>query len=242
MSDNDNKDNTNNAGNADQAPEKETPLFTIGDRNFNKDDAVNKITNADSFIEQLKAEGKLKDDELIQLRAQIDQSTKLDDALARINSKGTGETPSQEASTNAIDLEAFKKEILGSFNESLTAKEKLGLTQKNQESSISAAQAVYGDQYESKLREKAKQLGMSDADIITEAGANPEKFKALFGLNRQTNTTPTPRFNTKGSPSEGGPQFKLGGFSAKEQVQNMKDTLASFAKARGIDPELMNKF
>lgn len=239
MTDQVNKDNT---GIADQALEKEAPLFTIGDRNFNKDDAVNKITNADSFIEQLKAEGKTKDDELIQLRAQLDQATKLDDALARINSKGTGETPSQEAPTSAIDLEAFKKEILGSFNETLTAKERLGLTQKNQESSISAAQSVYGDQYESKLREKAKQLGMSDEDIITEAGANPEKFKALFGLNKQTYSTPSPSFSTKGSSPENKPAFKLGGFSAKEQVDNMRETLASYAKANGVDPELMNKF
>ena len=224
---------------ADQAQ----PLFTIGDRNFNKDDAVNKITNADSFIEQLKAEGKTKDDELAQLRAQIDQSTKLDDALARMNSQGTGETPNQEAPTSAIDIEALKKELLGSMSESLSKKEQDNLSQKNQETSISAAQAVYGDSYESKLREKAKQLGMSDADIITEASANPIKFKSLFGLDKQNQTTPSPSFgNNAPRNNNEAPVLKLGGFSTTDKVNNLKETFASFAKAHGVDPESLYKF
>lgn len=224
---------------ADQAQ----PLFTIGDRNFNKDDAVNKITNADSFIEQLKAEGKTKDDELAQLRAQIDQSTKLDDALARMTSQGTGETPNQEAPTSAIDIEALKKELLGSMSETLSQKEKDTLSQKNQETSISAAQAVYGDSYESKLREKAKQLGMSDEDIITEASANPIKFKSLFGLDKQNQTSPSPSFGSNAPRNNNeAPVLKLGGFSTTDKVNNLKETFASFAKAHGVDPESLYKF
>lgn len=228
--------------NADKATVVE-PLFTIGDRNFSKDDAVNKITNADSFIEQLKAEGKTKDDELVQLRAQIDQSTKLDDALARMNSQGTGEPPRQDASTNAIDIEALKKELLGTMSESLSQKEKDGVSQKNQEDSISAAQAVYGDAYESKLREKAKQLGMSDKDIISEASANPTKFKALFGLNKTNQSNPSPSFGNNASRTETeATVLKLGGFSTTEKVNNLKETFASYAKKYGVDPESMFKF
>jgi hypothetical protein len=223
--------------------DKAKPLFTIGERNFSKDDAVNKITNADSFIKQLKAEGKLKDDELAQLRAQIDQSTKLDDALARMNSQGTSETPNQEAPTSAIDIEALKKELLGSMSESLSQKDKAALSQKNQEDSISAAQSVYGDSYESKLRERAKQLGMSDEDIISEASANPKKFKSLFGLDKQHTTTPSPSFGgTVPRGNTGERVLKLGGFSSQDQVRNMRETLASFANASGVDPESVYKF
>ena len=224
---------------ADQAQ----PLFTIGERNFSKDDAVNKITNADSFIEQLKAESKTKDDELAQLRAQIDQSTKLDDALARINSQGTSEAISQETPTSAIDIEALKKELLGSMSESLSQKDKAALSQKNQEDSISAAQAVYGDSYESKLRERATQLGMSDADIISEASANPIKFKSLFGLDKQSQTSPSPSFGASVPRNNNeAPVLKLGGFSTTDKVNNLKETFASFAKARGVDPETLFKF
>ena len=224
---------------ADQAQ----PLFTIGERNFSKDDAVTKITNADSFIEQLKAEGKTKDDELAQLRAQIDQSTKLDDALARMNSQGTGETLNQEAPTSAIDIEALKKELLGSMSESLSQKDRDTQAQKNQEDSISAAQAVYGSSYESKLRERAKQLGMSDADIISEASSNPIKFKSLFGLDKQNLSAPSLSFGGSVPRTNNDvPVLKLGGFSAKEQVSNLKETFTSFAKARGVDPESMFKF
>jgi hypothetical protein len=224
---------------ADQAQ----PLFTIGERNFSKDDAVNKITSADSFIEQLKAEGKTKDAELAQLRAQIDQSTKLDDALARMNSQGTSETPNREAPTSAIDIEALKKELLGTMSATLSKKEQDTLSQKNQEDSISAAQAVYGDSYESKLRERAKQLGMSDADIISEASANPIKFKSLFGLDKQNSTSPSlnfggsvPRNNNEATV------LKLGGFSTTERVNNMKETFDSYAKKHGVDPESLYKF
>ena len=228
---------------ADQAPVQEAPLFTIGERNFSKDDAVNKITNADSFIEQLKAEGKTKDTELAQLRAQIDQSTKLDDALARMNSQGQSEAPSQEAPTSAIDIEALKKELLGSMSDSLSQKEKATLSQKNQEDSISAAQLVYGDSYESKLREKAKQLGMSDADIISEASANPTKFKALFGLNKTNQSNPSPSFgNNAPRNNNEAPVLNFGGFSTSDRVKSVKQTFDSYAKKYGVDPESMYKF
>ncbi len=224
---------------ADQAQ----PLFTIGERNFSKDDAVNKITSADSFIEQLKAEGKTKDAELAQLRAQIDQSTKLDDALARMNSQGTSETPNQEAPTSAIDIEALKKELLGTMSETLSKKEQDTLSQKNQEDSISAAQAVYGDSYESKLRERAKQLGMSDADIISEASANPKKFKSLFGLDKQNTTSPSLSFGSNAPRNNNElPVLNLGGFSTSDKVSNLKKTFDSYAKKYGVDPESLYKF
>ena len=241
MSDQDTKDTQDTA---DQATEQAVPLFTIGDRQFNKEDAVTKITNADSFIDQLKAEGKQKDEELAQLWAQVDQSTKLDDALARMNnSQGTSEASSQETPTSAIDVEALKQELLASMSTSLADSEKGKQAEKNQLDSISAAQAVFGDGYESKLREKAKELGMSDNDIILEASANPTKFKALFGLNKNNSTTPTPSFGGRPpSNTSGTPTLKLGGFNAQQRVSNLKDTFASFAKAKGIDPELLNKF
>lgn len=224
---------------ADQAP---SPLFTIGERGFSKDEAVNKITNADSFIEQLKSESKTKDEELIQLRAQIDQSTKLDDALARMKSQGTGETPNQGAPTSELDIEALKKELLGSVTDSLSKEKQETLSQKNQEDSISAAQAVYGESYESKLREKAQLLGMSDADIISEASANPTKFKALFGLNNNNTLNPSLSFGTS-APKNNEPLVqKFGGFSTTDRVNNLKETFASYAKKYGVNPELLNKF
>ena len=227
-----------------EVPADPAPLFTIGDRQFNKDDAVNKINNADSFIDQLKAEGKQKDEELIQLRAQVDQSTKLDDALARMNnSQGIGEAPSQEAPTSAIDVEALKQELLASMSTSIADSAKNELAEKNQLDSISAAQAVFGDSYESKLREKAKELGMSDNDILAEASANPTKFKALFGLSKNNSTLPSPSFGgSVPSNTNGAPSLTLGGFSNIQRVNNLKDTFGSFAKAKGIDPALYNKF
>jgi hypothetical protein len=226
-----------------ETADKAQPLFTIGERNFSKDDAVNKITSADSFIEQLKTEGKTKDAELAQLRAQIDQSTKLDDALARMNSQGTSETPNQEAPTSAIDIEALKKELLGTMSETLSKKEQDTLSQKNQEDSISAAQAVYGDSYESKLRERAKQLDMSDADIISEANANPKKFKSLFGLDKQNTTSPSPNFgNSAPRNNNESLVLNLGGFSTSEKVSNLKKTFDSYAKKYGVDPESLYKF
>jgi hypothetical protein len=160
-----------------------------------------------------------------------------------MNSQGTGETPNQEAPTSVIDIEALKKELLGSMSETLSKKEQDTLSQKNQETSISAAQAVYGDAYESKLRERAKQLGMSDADIISEASANPIKFKSLFGLDKQNSTSPSlnfggsvPRNNNEATV------LKLGGFSTTERVNNMKETFDSYAKKHGVDPESLYKF
>lgn len=227
MSDLDNKDEVT----ADQA----TPLFTVGERAFTKEDAVSKITNADSFIETLKTESKQKDEELATLRAQLDQATKLDDALARMSTQESSGTSSQEAPTSAIDVEALKKELLESVSTTLSSKENEKRAQANQEDSISAAQAVYGADYESKLRERAKQLGMSDKDIIVEASTNPVKFKSLFGLDKTTTTTPSPYgSNVAPKGNSGKVELKTGGFTSSDRLINYRDNLRAIASKNGI--------
>lgn len=188
MSDQDNE--TTNA--ADPAP-----LFTVGDRNYDKDSAVKKIENADSHIATLEAESKAKDDELAQLRAQLDQATKLEDALARLQSTEQDNSSQPTSTTNTeVDLESLSQSLESKLSEklesSLDQRDRIIRESENEKASMVAAQKVFGEDYETKLREKAKALDMNDKDILDEARKSPAKFKALFGLDRKVEPSVSP--------------------------------------------------
>lgn len=203
MSDQDVKEETQEQ--ADQATEQEAkPLFTVGDREYDVEAAQKKIVNADSFIEQLKTEGKSKDDQIAELQAKLDQAAKLEEALERMNQQSANQGESNMAQqdeavdkTNpTVDFDELKKSLLQEVETSLTARQQQELHQKNEAEAIESAQKVFGSDYEAKLREKAKSLGMSDSDILAEARSNPKKFKALFGLNKEQSSSPSP-FSTR---------------------------------------------
>lgn len=107
--------------------------------------------------------------------------------------------PSQTTETTPqLDVETLKQQLLQEVMGSLSTSQQQEVFSKNQNESIGAAQAIYGDSFEEKLRESAKDLGMSDEDIIKEAQANPKRFKKLFGLDKQPKTTYNPSNSVSG--------------------------------------------
>lgn len=247
MSDQDVKQETQE--HADQANEQEAkPLFTIGDREYDADAAQKKIVNADGFIEQLKTESKEKDAKIAELQAQLDQAAKLEDALEQLKAKEHPQEESnmaEEASVDntnptGLDLEELKQSLLQEVTSHLTAKDQKALKQKNQQESIQAAQDYYGSDYENKLREKAKSMGMSDEDIVAEAQANPKKFKALFGLNKEQKSSPSP-FSTQQSTQTKQRESSLD-FSPKlrsaDKMQQSISNMQAMAKKLGVEINL----
>ena len=159
--------------------------------------------SAQNFIKDKVDETKTMEARILELEAKLNQSTKLEDALAQLKTKEespvTEQQPNQTTETTPqLDVETLKQQLLDEVMGKLSTSQQQEVFSQNQSESIGAAQAIYGDSYEQKLRESASELGMSDEDIIKEAQSNPKRFKKLFGLDKQPKTNYTPSNSASG--------------------------------------------
>lgn len=234
---------------ANQAVQEEQvkPLFSGTDsqgkeRLFTSpEEAQQSWQSAQNFIKETVTDKKSLEARIQELEAQLNQSTKLEDALAQLKTKEESpviEEQLQQAteSTPQLDMEALEQQLTDKILGRLTASQQQEVFTKNQEESINAAQQVYGSDYESKLRESAQELGMSDEDIIKEAQANPKRFKKLFNLDRQTKTNLSPSNGITSIPKpESTPLSFNKGFSSKDKLAGHLGNLDAIAKAKGLN-------
>jgi hypothetical protein len=228
MSDKDLKDE--NIGMADQPNQEDKPLFSVDGRNYDKDAAVKKIESADGFINTLKTEGQEKDARIAQLQAQLDQATKLEEALASLKSQSSTEQTTTDKTT-PVDTSAIMQQLSEQLKQQVSStfseKEMQQKALSNETESMNAAKAVFGSSYNAKLRERASALGMTDSDIVQEAKTNPAKFKELFGLNKKAQASITPTGSSKtvipkaSSKLDFAPKFNASG-KRNASVSNMQ--------------------
>ena len=233
---------------ANQAPSQEEvkPLFSGTDsqgkeRLFtNPEEAQQSWQSAQNFIKDKVTETKTLESRIQELEAQLNQSTKLEDALKQLKNKEESpviEEQTQQAteSTPQLDVDQLTQQITESILGKLTSDQQKEVFSKNEQESISAAKAVYGDSFEEKLRQSAKELGMSDADILKEAQSNPKRFKKLFNLDRQQKTTYTPSGSVSGLPQSKNLSIDFSrGFTERQRVATSIDNYRKIAEAQGI--------
>jgi hypothetical protein len=206
----------------------------------NTEEAQQSWQSAQNFIKDTVADKKSLESRIQELEAQLNQSTKLDDALKQLNTKEespVNEEQTQQATetTPQLDVDQLTQQITESILGKLTSDQQKEVFGKNEQESISAAKAVYGDSFEEKLRQSAKDLGMSDADILKEAQSNPKRFKKLFNLDRQQKTNYTPNGSVSGFPQSKDLSIDFSrGFTAKQRVSTSIDNYRKIAEARGI--------
>ena len=192
-------------------------------------------------IVKVRSESKTLESKIQELEAQLNQSTKLDDALKHLNTKGQSpvndeQTQQATESTPQFDIEQLKKQLTEDIMSNLSASQQKEVFTNNTTESITAAQSIYGDAYEAKLRETAQELGMSDEDIIKEAQSNPKRFKKLFNLDKQQSRTFTPSNGISSLPLSDKPSISFNkGFSSKDKLTNHLGNLEALAKAKGLN-------
>lgn len=232
-----------------EAQEEQKPLFSGIDsqgkeRLFtNAEEAQQSWQSAQNFIKDTVSEKKSLEARIQELEASLNQSKKLEDALAELN-QSKEETqvnePNQQQTTETtpqVDVEQLKQQIRDEVLGSLTQAQQQEVFSKNQAESIEAAMAVYGDSYEEKLRQRAKELDMTDEDIIREAQSSPKRFKELFGLNKQTNKQYVPNGSVTGNPKLSNKPALTGGngFTTKQRLASHTADLEAIAKAKGYN-------
>lgn len=168
---------------ADQAPANEPtdPLtFTVGDRSFNTEQAVTKISAADEHIARLEAENAL-------LKEQTAKSTSIDEALAQLREQNANTQNSQPITeTNVVSTEQIGAiasqtvaEYLANKQVEDNAKAAETLAAKTYRETGEQLQAIYGDKTDEAMATKAKELGISTKEIFDMA-KNPSTAQLLL--------------------------------------------------------------
>lgn len=236
------------------------PLFTVGDRSYDAESAQKKILNADTHISTIEQDNQSLKQQLADAQAKLDQATKLDEALAKLQGNQM-QTPTPNSDSPApMDIEALKTALLKEAQDaavnSVSSYRQQEIADVNSKDSISAAQRMFGSDYETKLREKGASLGLDDTAIVSMAKSNPALFKQTFGLNGKprVQVNPDGSVNTTGMPNMEKPNIKrLGkqwGSSAKSQAlahntAELNKVIASFngdvnAAAKYLGIEIRN--
>lgn len=230
-----------------QQESSQSPLFKIGDREYDVEAAKTKIEHADKHVQTIESDNATLRQEVEQLRAQVASSSKLDQVLETLQANQVASpTSTDENTTQSVDKEALLNELLSQvapkIEETLSAKQKQEQLEKTLTETVSLAQAKYGSEYESILRSKGQELGLDDAGIQNMASTQPKVFKQLFGL-EQTKVTPSgspaPSYVTSGnqsSPSQEAQKRDLAlnrlttGFKGSDRVEALNELRKMYAQ------------
>jgi hypothetical protein len=156
-------------------------------KTWKAEDVLNKFTNADSYIEQLKAENE-------QLKSKVTKETNMQQVLDAINQQQTVQNttavaPEAPVVNNAPDLETVAANV---FRKLQTEQQ----VEANVSSMSQKAAQLFGDKATEVLQNKGAELGMSMKEIRDLAGTKPKVFEQLFLASGKQEPTTTP---TKGS-------------------------------------------
>lgn len=183
---------------ADQAKPEQSSMFKVGDREYTPEDAAKKIQNADEFIETLKSERaqdgerlKTLEAQLAELTSKLTTATKLDDVL---NSKRDTQVsqPAEQTTPPAVDADA----LLAQLREKMAQESQQDLRANNMKTAIEQAVSKYGDSWQTKLKERGKELGMDERAIQSMAETSPQAFAELFKLSGSPKGEPAPNAGT----------------------------------------------
>lgn len=137
--------------------------------------------HSDAFIKRL-------EDEMLQLRTELNTRLKLEEFVTKMNSQSTGanqttQTVGTGTSTDGTALNAISPEDIDNIVEQkLIAKEAAVKAQNNVQSVKSKLQAAYGGDFQNTLRSKTKELGLTEEFVADLAKTSPQALLTLLGI------------------------------------------------------------
>jgi len=148
--------------------------FNVGERSYDADSAATKIVAADQHIGTLETENQGYKDQIAALTAQVAQSTKIDDALAKLqqptqDSQPTEVTPSvSEDQIGAIATQQIEQYLADQRVKENQASA-LALAEKTFQETGEKLRLKYGDKTDEAMATQATKLGISKEAIFNMA-------------------------------------------------------------------------
>ncbi|MGL1886321.1 MAG: hypothetical protein OCD76_07380 [Reichenbachiella sp.] len=192
----------------DQTTDKLT--FNVGDRSFDAESAATKIAAADNHITTIESENQGYKDTIAALEAQVAQGTKIDEALAKLNTQQQSQesqTPEVTPSVSEEQIGAIATKQIEDFLANQRVEQNqasaLELAQKTFQETGEKLTAIYGDKTDEAMAAKAVELGISTTQIF-EMAKNPATANMLLASMKASNpvnqAAPSGSFNTSGIP------------------------------------------
>lgn len=173
--------------------------FKVGEREYNTESAITKISNQDDHIARLEAENAQFKQEQARMALQLEQSTKLEDALSKLNQQ---QSYSQQQPLTEPAPQVMGAEEIGAI--ATQQAEQFFATQRANEEKADAERLAketyhatgeelrkyYGNDVDSAISKKAQEMGVP-ADQLFAMAYNPASAKLLVDSMKPAPATPT---------------------------------------------------
>lgn len=148
--------------------------FNVGERSYDADSAATKIVAADQHIGTLETENQGYKDQIAALTAQVAQSTKIDDALAKLQQPTQDSQPTEvTASVSEDQIGAIATQQIEQYLADQRVKENqasaLALAEKTFQETGEKLRLKYGDKTDEAMATQASKLGISKEAIFNMA-------------------------------------------------------------------------
>lgn len=196
----------------DQGTEQPTDqlTFKVGEREFNAEQAAIKINAADEHIKRIEEENANFKAQLASTAAQLEQSTKIDEALAKLNNQQQSQESQANTGTPAVSEEQIGAIASRQIQEYIVAEQAkaqeaqaVQLAQSTFQETGEKLVSMYGDKVDEVVKEKAVELGVPEASLY-EMAKSPDTAKLLLqtlGTSKSANSAaPSGSFNTSSIP------------------------------------------
>lgn len=148
--------------------------FNVGERSYDADSAATKIVAADQHIGTLETENQGYKDQIAALTAQVAQSTKIDDALAKLQQPTQDSQPTEvTASVSEDQIGAIATQQIEQYLAAQRVKENeasaIALAEKTFQETGEKLRLKYGDKTDEAMATQATKLGISKEAIFNMA-------------------------------------------------------------------------
>jgi len=215
--------------NATQTPAQPGVVIEYNGRKFTQEDVLNKLANADQFIEQLKAE-RAEDRRLLTEATAALRTT--------VAAKELLQTPTPAPTAPAApDAPVF--DVASQVEQVITAREVKQTQDANWKAAQEAMTAAYGANADAKAKQVAAEVGMSVDALVSLAKSSPAAFKRLFPeLSTAPKTpvaaAPSGGFNQAALPVTGEGRKSSGFWEAKSSKDQVSAYLNRLKELSGV--------
>lgn len=200
-------------------------------------DALVALKHSQDYIPQVKGQLTQKEQELADLRAQLQQRESLEEVVSRLTKPSQPEPKDDHPSGSGLDESAVMRLV----QEQLVRNQQTQSAQANQQQVENALKAKYGDKTVEVVQQRAAELGLTPQALGELSSKSPQAVLALFNSNGPQGPKPTTSsVNTSSFRNDAPPLARptkslLTGASNRDQVAYLKQIREEVYRKNGID-------
>jgi hypothetical protein len=201
------------------------------------DEALKALAHSQAYIPEVKNQLSQREQELAQLRQELEQRQSLEDVVSRLATQNQPTPPANQPEKSGLDESAVMKLV----QQHLEQREVVTTMKANQQQVEAALRAKYGDKAVEVVKQRASELGLTPKALGDLSGQSPQAVLALF--NASGASAPKPSLSSVNIPASFSPDTPplerptkslLSGASTKDQMAYMAKIREKVLRENGI--------